>query len=78
MLLNARSIGNHQPFEKVFSYAMFRGRGYIERVTIARREQLKASLRISDAGLQIIKKSRLVGWRSFNAFNRFIRSECAN
>jgi len=78
MLLDARSIGNHQSFEKVFSYSIFRGGGNIKWMNIARREQLKASLRVSDGGLQIVKKARLIRCRSFDAFNQFVRSEGAN
>ncbi len=73
MLLDARSIGNHQSFEEMFSYSMFRGRRHIERMKIAHREQLKTPLRISDGGLQIIKKTRFVRWRRFNAFDLFVR-----
>ena len=78
MLLDARSIGNHQSFKQVFSYSMFRRRGYIERMKIATREQLKASLRLSDRGLQIVVKTRLVRRRRFNAFDLFVRSQRAN
>ena len=72
MLLDARSIGNHQPFEQVFSYSMFRRRRHIERMKIARREQLKASLRVSDGGHQIFKENRFVRWRGFETVNRFV------
>jgi len=69
MLLEARSIRNHQSFKKVFSDSLFRGYGNIERMEVARREQLKPSLRLSDAGLQVIEKNWLVRRGSFNAFN---------
>jgi len=78
MLLNTRSIGNHQSFKQVFSYSIFRGCGYIERMKIASREQLKASLRLSDRRLQIVEKNRLVRWRRFNAWNLFVRGQRAN
>jgi len=78
MLFNARSIRNHQSFKQVFSYAMFRWCGNIERVKIARREQLKTSLRLSGGSLQIVEEARLIRWRSFKAFNFFVRRERAN
>ena len=78
MLLNARSIGNHQSFEEMFSYSMFRGRGNIEWMMVARREQLKTPLRISGGGLQVVKRAGLVAWRNFDAFNRFVRGQRAN
>ena len=78
MLLDARSIGNHQSFEEMFSYSMFRSCRHIERMKIAHREQLKTLLRISDGGLQFIKKILLVRWRGFNAFDLFVRSQRMN
>lgn len=78
MLLDARSIGNHQSFKQVFSYSIFRGGRHIEWMKIARGEQLKASLRVSDGGHQIIKENGLIRWRSFDAFNLFVRGQRAN
>jgi len=78
MLLDACSIGNHQSFEQVLSYSMFRGRRHIERMKIALHEQFKASLRVSDGGHQIFKKNGLVRRRSFNVFNRFVSGQRAN
>ena len=60
MLLDACSIRNHQSFEQVLSYSMFRRRRYIERMKIALREQLKASLRFSRSRLQVIEKLGLI------------------
>jgi hypothetical protein len=78
MFLYARSIRNHQPFKEVLSDSILRGCGNIEWMKIARREQIKASLRLSDGNPQIIEKSQLVRCRTNNALNLFVRSQRAN
>ncbi len=78
MLLNARSIRDHQSFKEVFSYSVFRGCRNIERVEIAPREHLKTSLRLSDGRLQNFEKGRLFRSRGLHACNLFAGSERAN
>ena len=78
MLLQPRSIRHHQSFKQVFSDSLLRGRGNVERMTIAGREQFKALFRSSNEQLQLIEEHRLVRCGSFAACNWLVRSQRAN